>query len=340
MAAPHVAGALALMRSVAPALDAAELKQALLDSVDQLPQLQALSVTGGRLNADAAVQRARDRSAALYPTADTDADTVPDTADNCPSAANATQTDADHDGVGSACDPTPNGPDDDADGVPDTNDNCRYAANADQLDSDADGSGDACDATPHGPDGDGDGVPNSTDNCPAVANAGQADADADGAGDACDATPGGAPATPVAPAPAPVAPGEPPAAPATTTPSATAAPAPPVLGTLTSPSGTPVVRLCREDTRGCHATPLTVSFRLDRAAAVTAQVQRRDCRAGHCRYVTAATVRVSARAGANRLTIGARGATARLRAGSYRLRVVAGAASASSHVRVLAFRVR
>jgi hypothetical protein len=84
---------------------------------------------------------------------------------------------------------------------------------------------------------------------------------------------------------------------------------------------------------------MIVTYSLDRAAAVTAQVQRRECR-GACRYVTAATVRVTAKAGANRLTIGARGKTARLRAGSYRLRVVAGAANAKSGVRVLAFRVR
>jgi hypothetical protein len=85
--------------------------------------------------------------------------------------------------------------------------------------------------------------------------------------------------------------------------------------------------------------PLTVTYRVDRAAAVTAQVQRRDCRAT-CRYVTAATVRVTAKPGVNRLTIGVRGATARLRAGTYRLRVVASAATAKSGARVLAFRVR
>ena len=73
---------------------------------------------------------------------------------------------------------------------------------------------------------------------------------------------------------------------------------------------------------------------------MTAQVQRRDCHAGRCRYVTAATVHAKAQPGANTLTIGARGATARLRAGSYRLRVVAGGAGAASRPRLLAFRVR
>lgn len=39
---------------------------------------------------------------------DTDADCVPDAVDNCPAAANATQSDKDDDAVGDACDPCPN----------------------------------------------------------------------------------------------------------------------------------------------------------------------------------------------------------------------------------------
>jgi hypothetical protein len=115
-------------------------------------------------------------------------------------------------------------------------------------------------------------------------------------------------------------------------------------GPLGSPpragSATPAVRLCRSGARRCRAKPLTVTLRLDRAAPVTAQIQRRDCRRARCRYVTAATLRLRARPGANRLTVGARGATARLRAGAYRLRVVAGAAGAASVARTLSFRVR
>lgn len=38
---------------------------------------------------------------------DDDGDGVPDTNDNCPAVANADQADADEDGVGDACDPTP-----------------------------------------------------------------------------------------------------------------------------------------------------------------------------------------------------------------------------------------
>src|SRR4051812_26662248 len=115
MAAPHVAGTLALMRAAAPALSALELKQVLLGSVDPLPQLKDLAATEGRLNAEAAVRAARDLSATDHADADTDKDLVPDPVDNCPSVANAGQTDADHDGSGSACDPAPNGPDEDAD---------------------------------------------------------------------------------------------------------------------------------------------------------------------------------------------------------------------------------
>jgi hypothetical protein len=301
MAAPHVAGTLALMRAAAPALSAAELKAALLGSVDHLAQLETLAVTAGRLNAAAAVQAARQLSATDYPDADTDGDTVPDLVDDCPAVANAVQTDADHDGIGSACDPAPNGPDEDADGVPDAADDCVYVPNAGQLDSDHDGRGDACDAT---------------------------------AAPAPPASPAPASDPAAAPAPAPAS-----AAPAPSAPIPPVAPAPPVLGALKAPSHTPTLRLCHA-ARGCRPAPLKVTYRVDRAVAVTAQVQRRACRGGHCRYVTAATVRGNAKPGANTLTIGARGATARLRAGTYRLRVVVGAAGAPSRARLLAFRVR
>jgi thermitase len=324
MAAPHVAATLALMRAAAPALDAAKLKQALLDSVDRIPALAGRSVSGGRLNAAAAVAGARALAADLDPTKDSDHDGVLDASDDCPSTSDALQSDADHDEVGNVCDPTPNGPDDDADGTPDDTD-----------------------PTPTGLDWDGDGVPDSTDNCEWTANAGQEDSDGDGTGDDCDPTPNGdapaaqpAPAPTPVPAPVPAAPAVPPAAPSPPAPGVAATPAPPALGALTSASGSPTVRLCHTGARGCRAVALTVAYRVDRAVAVTAQVQRRDCRGGRCRYVTAATLRLRAKAGANRLTIGARGATARLRSGTYRLRVVAGTADTRSRARVLSFRVR
>jgi hypothetical protein len=42
------------------------------------------------------------------PPSDADGDGVPDSADNCPEAANADQADSDADGIGDACDPCPN----------------------------------------------------------------------------------------------------------------------------------------------------------------------------------------------------------------------------------------
>jgi len=55
MATPHVAGAAALALAVNPAAATWELKQALMTTVDSKEALAGLSVTGGRLNADAAV---------------------------------------------------------------------------------------------------------------------------------------------------------------------------------------------------------------------------------------------------------------------------------------------
>ena len=118
------------------------------------------------------------------PPLDTDADTVPDSTDNCPLVANGDQTDTDQDGAGNACDS-----DDDNDGVADTADNCALVANGDQADGDGDGIGNACDSNPNdGPTGDldGDSVVNNADNCPNNANTDQGDFDQDGTGDACD----------------------------------------------------------------------------------------------------------------------------------------------------------
>lgn len=76
---------------------------------------------------------------------DSDKDGVADSTDNCPTTANASQTDTDHDGTGDACDSTPNGSDADGDGVPDATDNCPSIVNPRQVDVDADGIGSLCD---------------------------------------------------------------------------------------------------------------------------------------------------------------------------------------------------
>ncbi len=93
-----------------------------------------------------------------FDSSDDDADGVPDTGDNCPTASNPSQANLDGDAQGDACDP-----DDDNDGVGDAGDNCPTASNPSQANLDGDAQGDACD-----PDDDNDGVPDTNDGCPTV----------------------------------------------------------------------------------------------------------------------------------------------------------------------------
>jgi thermitase len=101
MATPHVAATLALMRARNPSLTAAQLKAKLLASVHPVGALHGLSVTGGRLDAAAAV------AAATPDPNDPDGDGIPTAHDNCPYSANPDQGDADVDGVGDVCDAKP-----------------------------------------------------------------------------------------------------------------------------------------------------------------------------------------------------------------------------------------
>lgn len=134
---------------------------------------------------------------------DSDLDGIEDLADNCPGVPNRDQADANHNGIGDACEgavlaspggqPAGAGPitpsDSDGDGVPDATDNCPGIANPGQADLDHDRSGDVCDS-----DLDGDGVPQIAppgsylDNCPVVPNPDQKDIGHLGAGDACRGT--------------------------------------------------------------------------------------------------------------------------------------------------------
>jgi hypothetical protein len=75
---------------------------------------------------------------------DSDFDKVYNSADNCPSNANADQSDIDGDTQGDVCDT-----DDDGDGVADASDNCPSVVNADQADADDDTQGDVCDSSPN-----------------------------------------------------------------------------------------------------------------------------------------------------------------------------------------------
>ncbi|MFN3197694.1 MAG: fibrinogen-like YCDxxxxGGGW domain-containing protein [Bradymonadia bacterium] len=77
---------------------------------------------------------------------DVDGDGFCDEDDNCPLAANASQSDVDADGLGDACDVCANDATNDADGdgICQDVDNCITVANADQTDNNGDGFGDAC----------------------------------------------------------------------------------------------------------------------------------------------------------------------------------------------------
>jgi len=181
-----------------PSLNAAQLKAALLSGVDPRAALGGRAVTGGRLNAAAAVADAGIAAGLPAPPADSDVDGFADGVDNCQPKYNPSQADRDGDGTGNACDVTPYGPDADGDTVPDAADNCPSAADPTQRDSDGDGAGNACDATPYGPDPDGDGRCTLIDNCPTTYNLDQADRDR--IGDACDMPPPAeAPDEPVTP---------------------------------------------------------------------------------------------------------------------------------------------
>lgn len=70
MATPYVAGLAALVKSVAPSVSYTELREVIFASVDQLPALNGKTVTGGRVNANSAVNLAL--TGGPYPTPNPD----------------------------------------------------------------------------------------------------------------------------------------------------------------------------------------------------------------------------------------------------------------------------
>ncbi len=58
MATPHVAGAAALLMAYKPELTPLEVKTIILESVDKIPQLEELYITGGRLNVNNMIEKA------------------------------------------------------------------------------------------------------------------------------------------------------------------------------------------------------------------------------------------------------------------------------------------
>lgn len=135
-AAPHAAGMAALLKE--------------FDST-QNPDSIYMTMQAGTVDMDAAGFDFNTGHGLIQATLalallDVDADTIPNSQDNCPDDANTTQDDFDSDGLGDVCDP-----DDDNDGLSDV-DEAQFGTNPFLVDTDGDTLGDGDEVNIHGSD--------------------------------------------------------------------------------------------------------------------------------------------------------------------------------------------
>ena len=95
MATPQITGAAGLVAAAFSGIGATDIKTRLLAGTQPMADLDGAVATGGMLNLAGVLGD---------PTADSDADGVPDFRDNCAATANADQLDTDIDGYGNVCD--------------------------------------------------------------------------------------------------------------------------------------------------------------------------------------------------------------------------------------------